>query len=60
MAGLDCLENSSEELKGEADLSTEAAEDMPRSVNVAHAEVVGAAVGGVKEEACFGLLGCHD
>jgi hypothetical protein len=29
-------------------------------VNVAHAEVVGAAVGEIEEEACFGLLGCHD
>jgi hypothetical protein len=33
---------------------------MPRSANVAHAEVVGAAVVVIEEEACFDLLGCHD
>jgi hypothetical protein len=61
MAGLDCLENSSEWLRGEAGLSTEtAAEGMPGSVGVAHAEVVDAVVVGIEEEACSGLMGCHD
>jgi hypothetical protein len=60
MAGLDWLENLSELLKGEADLSTEMSEGMLESVNVAHAEVVAVAVGEIKEEACFDLLGYHD
>ena len=39
---------------------TETAEGMLMNANVAHAEVVGAAVEVIEEEACFGLLGCHD
>jgi hypothetical protein len=33
---------------------------MLRSVSVAHAEVVDAAVVGIEEVACFGLMECHD
>lgn len=33
---------------------------MLRSANAVRAEVVGAAVVGIEEEACFGLWGCHD
>jgi len=41
-------------------LLKETVEDMLKNANVAHAEVVGAAVVGIEEGACFDLWGCYD
>jgi len=59
MVDPDCLESLSEQPEG-AGLLTEMAEGMRGNVDVVDVEAVDAAAVEITEEACFGLLGCHD